>query len=70
MGEQDYQYLISSYQRRSTELFTQTVVLEAKNAQLSSLVEALTNKVNEQKEELEKLKKSKRSSIKAEEDFQ
>lgn len=68
MIEQDYQYLIATYQRKSQELFTQTIALEAKNNQLSTLVEALTNKVNEQKEELEKLKKPKRGT-KAEEDF-
>lgn len=68
MSEQDYQHLLAAYQRKSTELFTQTIALEANNSQLSSLVEALTNKINEQKEEIEKLKKSKRGT-KAEEDF-
>lgn len=69
MTEQDYQHLLAVYQRKSQELFTQTIALEAKNSQLSALVEALTNKVNEQKEELEKLKKPKRGA-KVEEDFQ
>ena len=69
MDEQDYQYLLSTYQRRSTELFIQTVAQEAKNNQLSALVEALTNKVNELKEENEKLKKAKKSP-RATEDFQ
>jgi outer membrane murein-binding lipoprotein Lpp len=69
MNEQDYQYLLSAYQRRSTELFIQTVAQEAKNNQLSTLVEALTNKVNELKEENEKVKKAKKSP-RPTEDFQ
>ena len=68
MNEQDYQHLLTAYQRKSTELFTQTIALEAKNNQLLSLVEALTQKVNEQKEEIEKLKKTKRGT-KIDEDF-
>jgi outer membrane murein-binding lipoprotein Lpp len=68
MNEQDYHYLISAYQRKSIDLFTQTIALEAKNNQLSSLVEALTARVNEQKEEIEKLKKTKRGA-KVEDDF-
>lgn len=68
MNEQDYQHLLAVYQRKSTELFTQTIALEAKNTQLSFLVESLTIKVNEQKEEIEKLKKPKRGA-KVEENF-
>jgi hypothetical protein len=68
MTEQDYQHLLAVYQRKSQELFTQTIALEAKTSQLTSLVEALTTRVNEQKEELEKLKKPKRGT-KVEDDF-
>jgi len=68
MNEQDYQYLISSYQKKSVDIFTQNIALEAKNNQLLSLVEALTIKVNEQREEIEKLKKQKKI-VKAEDNF-
>jgi hypothetical protein len=69
MNEQDYKYLIATYQQKSYELFTQSIANDAKIRQLSDLVEALTAKVNEQKEELEKLK-SKPKREKVQEDFQ
>lgn len=69
MSEQDYKYLIATYQQKSFELFSQSIVNDAKIRQLNDLVEALTNKVNEQKEEIDKLKKIKKVT-KIEEDFQ
>ena len=69
MNEQDFKYLIASYQQKSFDLFSQSIANDAKIRQLSDLVEALTAKVNEQKEELDKLKsKPKRTSTK-QEDF-
>lgn len=69
MNEQDYKYLIATYQQKSFELFSQSIANDAKIRQLNDLVEALTAKVNEQKEELEKLK-SKPKREKVQEDFQ
>lgn len=68
MNEQDYKYLIAAYQQRCFDMLPQLVSLDAKVRQLSDLVEALTNKVNELKEENEKLKKTKKIT-KQEENF-
>ena len=69
MNEQDFKYLIASYQQKSFDLFSQSVANDAKIRQLSELVDALTKKVNEQQEELDKLNsKPKRTSTK-EQDF-
>jgi len=61
MNEQDLRYLISSYQQKSFDLFSQLIASDAKVKQLTDLVEALTVKVNEQKEEIESLTKPKRT---------
>jgi hypothetical protein len=68
MNEQDYKYLLATYQQKCFDVFSQTIASDAKVRQLSDLVEALTTKVNEQKQEIEKLKKAKRGA-KVEEDF-
>lgn len=69
MNEQDYKYLLAAYQQRCFDMLPQLISSDAKVRQLSDLVEALTNKVNELKEENEKLKKTKRVS-KQVEDFE
>ena len=69
MNEQDYKYLIAAYQQRCFDMLPQLVSSDAKVRQLSDLVEALTNKVNELKDENEKLKKVKKSP-RPSEDFQ
>jgi len=58
MNEQDLKYLISSYQRTSTDLLAKTVANDAKVQQLSDIVDALTKKVNDQKNEIDELQKS------------
>jgi len=58
MNEQDLKYLISSYQRASTDLLAKTVANDAKVQQLSDIVDALTKKVNDQKNEIDELQKS------------
>lgn len=58
MNEQDLKYLISSYQRVSTDLLAKTVANDAKVQQLSDIVDALTKKVNDQKNEIDELQKS------------
>lgn len=63
MNEQDYKYLLATYQQKCFDMLSQSIASDAKVRQLSDLVEALTTKVNEQKEEIEKLSaKPKRSS--------
>jgi hypothetical protein len=47
MTEQDLKNLLGVYQQKTHELLTQNIALEAKIVTLSSLVEALTGKVNE-----------------------
>jgi len=69
MNEQDYKYLIASYQQKTLEILSQLIVSDAKNRQLNDANEALSVKINEQKKEIEKLStKSKR--VTKEEDFQ
>jgi len=71
MNEQDFKYLIASYQQKSFDLFSQSVANDAKIRQLSELVDALTKKINEQQEELDNLNsKPKRNNSKSQsEDF-
>lgn len=47
MTEQELKNLLGIYQQKSYELFTQNVALEAKVSNLSSLVDALTKRINE-----------------------
>lgn len=68
MSETDLKYLLSAYQQKSFDIFTQLIASEAKVKNLTDLTEALKVKIVEMSEELEKLKKTKRSG-KSEEDF-
>ena len=56
MTENDYKNFIAVYQQKSSDLFNQTIALEARLMSSNQLIELLTNKVNEQKDEIEKLK--------------
>ena len=56
MTENDYKNFIAVYQQKSSDFFAQIVALEARLLSSNQLIEALTNRVNEQKEEIEKLK--------------
>lgn len=69
MNEQDYKYLLASYQQKTLDVFSQLIVAEAKNRQLSDLNESLNKTIGEQQKEIEKLSaKPKRG--KAEGDFE
>lgn len=68
MNDQDYKYLLATYQQKTFDMLSQVISYDAKIRQLNDLVEALTLRVNEQKEEIEKLKKAKKSP-RAEGDF-
>ena len=57
MNEHDYKGLLTTYQKKSMDLFTQLVVaetkiemLESKLREANSLIESLTNKINELEE--------------------
>jgi len=49
MSEIDYQSLLSSYQKKVSELSNQVVVYEAKINSLSSTISELTSKLENQK---------------------
>ena len=74
MTENDYKNFIAVYQQKSSDLFNQTIALEARLMSSNQLIEMLTNKVNEQKDEIEKLKaknirKSAKTDNSSSEDF-
>ncbi len=61
MNDQDYKYLLATYQQKTFDMLSQVISYDAKIRQLNDLVEALTLRVNDQNEEIERLKKSKKS---------
>jgi len=64
MNETDYRSLILVYQQKSSDLFSQTVALEAKVMVANQTIEALKNKNAEQEDELSKLKSRKKPTQK------
>jgi regulator of replication initiation timing len=75
MNEQEIKNLLSVYQQKVNDLFTQNIALESRILNLSQLVEPLTNKINELSnkineltEENQKLKSSKSRKISVKED--
>jgi uncharacterized coiled-coil protein SlyX len=70
MNEQDYKYLIASYQQKTLEILSQLIVSDAKNRQLNDLNETLSAKITEQQKEIDKLSVKTKRAVKAEEDFQ
>jgi uncharacterized coiled-coil protein SlyX len=70
MNEQDYKYLIASYQQKTLEILSQLIVSDAKNRQLNDLNETLSAKITEQQKEIDKLSVKTKRVVKAEEDFQ
>ena len=56
---EDYKYLLTSYQTTASDLFTQSVATNAKIRQLTDLVNTLNEKVKEQEKEIERLSKTK-----------
>ena len=68
---EDFKYLIASYQTTANDLFTQSVATNAKIRQLTDLVNVLNEKIQEQEKEIEKLTpKSKRTTKTETTDFQ
>jgi uncharacterized coiled-coil protein SlyX len=64
MNETDYRSLILVYQQKASDLFSQTVALEAKVMVANQTIEALKKKTAEQEDELNKLKTRKKSTQK------
>ena len=64
MNETDYRSLILVYQQKSSDLFSQTVALEAKVMVANQTIEALKKKTAEQEDELSKLKSRKKTTQK------
>ena len=68
---EDFKYLITSYQTTANDLFTQSVATNAKIRQLTDLVNTLNEKIKEQEKEIEKLRpKTKRTTKTETTDFQ
>jgi len=71
MNETDYRSLILVYQQKASDLFSQTVALEAKIMVANQTIEALKKKNAEQEEELSKIstrkKPTKTDNLSAEE---
>ena len=62
MNEQDLKYLIASYQRNSSDIFSKTIAQEAKIQQLTDVVELLNKRILELQNEVENLKSEKPKS--------
>lgn len=60
MNEQDLKYLLSAYQQKSFDIFTQLVASEAKVKNLTDVIEALQTKIAQLNSENEKMKKTKK----------
>ena len=69
MNEQDYKYLLVTYQQRCVDMLSQAISFEAKIKQLNDVVEMLNKKITEQQTEIDKLKKPKRYTKSTTEDF-
>ncbi len=62
MDEQDYKYLISSYQQKGFDLMSQLVATEARVKKLTDVVDTLNAQIIEQQKEIDKLSKVKKTT--------
>ncbi len=56
---EDFKYLIASYQTTANDLFTQSIATNAKIRQLTDLINVLNEKVKSQEEKIKNLSKVK-----------
>ncbi len=56
---EDFKYLIASYQTTANDLFTQSIATNAKIRQLNDLINVLNEKVKSQEEKIKNLSKVK-----------
>jgi len=69
MDEQDYKYLILTYQQKIFDILSQFIASEAKVKKLMDINESLSKEIAQQKEELQKLSAKTKKNTK-EEEFQ
>ena len=62
MDEQDYKYLISSYQQKGFDLMSQLVATEAKVKKLTDMLDTLNMQIMEQQKEIDRLSKVKKTT--------
>jgi len=67
MDEQDYKYLIVTYQQKIFDILSQFIASEAKVKKLIDINENLSKEVAQQKEELQKLSLRAKKNIKGDE---
>jgi len=67
MDEQDYKYLIVTYQQKIFDILSQFIASEAKVKKLMDINENLSKEVAQQKEELQKLSLKAKKNIKGDE---
>ena len=60
MDEQDYKYLMASYQQKSFDLMSQLVATEARVKKLTDTTELLNAQIIEQQKEIDKISKVKK----------
>lgn len=70
MDEQDYKYLITTYQQKIFDILSQLIASEARVKKLSDGIEALSLKVKQQQDELDKLSQKTKRNTKSEENFE
>jgi len=64
MDEQDYKYLIVTYQQKIFDILSQFIASEAKVKKLMDINENLSREVAQQKEDLQKLSSRAKKNIK------
>lgn len=70
MDEQDYKYLITTYQQKIFDILSQLIASEARVKKLVDTIEALNLRNKQQQEELDKLSQKPKRNTKAEAEFE
>lgn len=70
MDEQDYKYLITTYQQKIFDILSQLIASEARVKKLIDTIESLNLKNRQQQEELDKLSQKTKRNTKQEGDFE
>ena len=70
MDEQDYKYLITTYQQKIFDILSQLIASEARVKKLIDTVESLNLKNKQQQEELDKLSQKSKRNTKTEGEFE
>ena len=70
MDEQDYKYLITTYQQKIFDILSQLIASEARVKKLIDTIESLNLKNKQQQEELDKLSQKSKRNTKTEGEFE